>query len=579
MTKLRLISTVLISSRRLLAGTLLDTVEDAATIAEVEALGGLLVVNTPFWDEATATALGAQASSGRAFQPTQRDRALYDAFLRYAAPLAQALRNLATDIILRGQSNIAALVPVAIGHSAMTQYLGPDLLGRSDASGSFVAVVDGSANMRANAGGGGTGAGPGLGQVGTLLCRRILEALGEGSKLYTYALAYPGQVIDYFLESSVTHAHYEDGSQHPSLNNRNLLLSQVQAAVAAGRPVPQLAIVCQGEADANVSRETYFPKIRSLFLDDRANYPGIKWLLIGTLGSTCGGVFAAQKQLAEEFPDEIYFLDNRDMQGNTAYWRADDTHYTTYAGYELVAERCFALLKGESFEKVDAVDDVIDLAPCQHRYRYIHSVSGSDVLVWQDSIGVKSLTGAKPFRHIAYDPLFGGRSCCEVDRENQEVMSVALDEDGPKWSVFMVGKLDSTTPTQTAWELFAGGDRFGLMLAGLANSEELFYDSAAQTFTGTPGYNLDVHSYVVAVDGPGLVARLYRDGYRVSQIAIDGSESLTNPTLFVGALAGAINHLEARLGEIDLFQGTAFDDDMAKAAHRYARVEWKLLQA
>lgn len=486
-----------------------------------------------------------------------------------------AVSVLPRTIIFNGQSNMAALPPVAIGFSYLTQYFGSNLLGWSDTAGAFAQIVDGSANAKANTGGSGTGPGPGAGQVGTLVMKRIADA--TGSTVRSFALAYPGQTIDYFLPASATKAFYENGTQHATLNNYNLLASYVTASGLT----PDLYVFIQGEADANVDQTTYYTKLKSLFDATRALWPNIRWAIVGTLGGAgTKGVFRAQKQLADENPGVIYFIDNLDMYGVTAYWDDDgtNTHYRTAVGYEETGERIFAALQGRTREDVDPLAmDITRELTCQHDFYYVHSVDTGQVVGWQSPVSAKTMTGvgAACPQHVAYDARFGGRSIVDFVAANSETLNVALVEASNVWTVWVVAALDIATATKTLFEMFTGGSRWGFQIAGASNSEAIFYNGGSQTFTGTPGYNTDIHAYGFVVDGTNLVAKLYRDGILVSSIAIANS-TMTNPTLFVGALAGAAQFFDGPFARITLARGVAMTDTQALRCYRGAKAEHKL---
>lgn len=514
-----------------------------------------------------------------------------DAFLALEEELASV--ELPTVIMLVGQSNMASGPPQTYGYSELTELLGPDILGFGHEAQAMVPVVDGTANARANHGGIGTGGGPGLGQVGTRIARHIADE--RSATVRTYALAYSGQAIGYFLPASVTMAKFEDGSSHATLNNYNLLKSYV----AAAGHVPQLYVWIQGEADAGRTDGAYYADLLTLWTALQADYPGIKLLIVGTIqsapswpddrggvgGGSVAGVRIAQKRLAAENPTRIYYIDTKDMRGHTAWFHTN--HYTA-AGYEEVALRIFAALSEEGCRaSVEAAQQPRVTYPAfEHQWGQVRSLGGGGALgAWSDDIGTDSLLpeGTAP-THVPSSDYFGGRTVVGFEVALNARLTEASIAGGNAWLFFAVCRVLKSAINGTnrcIWSLETagvGGNRIAFSFDG-SGFPSLFLNGSGVPFTGPAAEEGDVaHSYLVWYDGTAGEAKLWQDGFLVSELTgladIDtGGAALIR----VGSLSGAwIFGGEIALLACEAMPAAAPTDAVATALHAGARVEFGL---
>jgi hypothetical protein len=491
------------------------------------------------------------------------------------------------SFIINGQSNACAAPPIPWGASALTRLLGSDLLGWSDATGAFTAVVDGPANAKVITEIGADG--PGLGQIGTRLARHLADLYGD--VIRTFALGYTGQGIDYFLPSSATKAYYTDSSQHATLNNYNLL----KAYVDASGIVPELYVWCQGEADAGADQATYYAKLKTLYDQTRIDYPGIRWIIIGTIGNaqqrlvegtlTVAGVFAAQEQLAKENPDSVILVDNRDFSKSTALYGGALTngdHYTSYAGYKKAEQRLFAALQGyDPGSAVEPIAHLDDVFAWTQRYQYRRSLQDGNVVAWQGDIDVSSaVPGGNAPLHVAYSNAFGENSAIRFDGANSECLKktgLAATDD---WTIFAVAKTDALGSTQ---ELFMVTDadnnnRAGFDVVGQSNAFKYMYGGNQVAFNqidATPDAAC-AHTYMWTLDTTNGVLKLYVDGVLngVNSAPIGSEIGMTD--LWIGSFINAVFWFTGEIAAMAYKLGGIADADAAKAAHDWARVEFEL---
>jgi hypothetical protein len=440
---------------------------------------------------------------------------------------------------------------------------------------------------------GSTGSGPGLGQIGTLLARRIAASVGATAEdpIRTYALAYPSQGIAYFRKLSATKAFFEDGSQHGTLNNYDLLKSYVDVTGI----VPERYVWCQGEADSGMTQAAYYAEFSAHVADLRADYPGIKILVIGTIGNgqqrsidangagvgTIAGVFAAQKQFCDEHPDYMLFLDNRDMSGFTAWWGGKYTgnHYTDYAGFEECGERCFALLQGRTRPPVMQIMHLDDALVWTNRFLYIRSISGTGFDVqWQGQMVAESLVAhTNTPAHIPYDAEIGYRSPIDFDAANAETLKKTGLAATNDWSVFVVAKGDLLGANKDLIYLQSAdvNNRVALNWCGGSNAHKYFYNSGDASFTPEP-YAADVtawHTYMFVLNTTGTTVSLYIDGALYGSATINGSE-VNMTELWIASILNTSN-FDGRIVCVAYALGVVADATAALKAHKWADVEFK----
>lgn len=500
--------------------------------------------------------------------------------------------GLPTVILFNGQSNMVAGPTPTFGYSELTSLLGADILGWGHTAAAWTQVVDGSCNARANHGGLGTGPGPGLGQIGTRLARDIADATGQ--TIRTYSLAYSGQPISYFLPASATLAYFEDGSQHGSLNNYNLLKSYV----TAGGYVPQWYVWCQGEADAGRTPDAYYADLSTLWTALQADYPGIKVLIIGTIGDaqdragpatgTVTGVRQAQKRLADENPDRVFFVDNTDLRHHTAYWYLN--HYYaysgSYAGYHEVERRCFAKMRGEPdrprLPAYPVIDHPQSVFSFDHVWAQRHSLGVGGVLAsWQDDIGSDSLgvENGTP-EHIASDPNFGGRTVIRFDQTASERLTESSITGSNIWTFVVLARVTAValagTPTIWQLETAPGTNRIAFMFSGQQHLLDL--NGNGVTFTGPAICEGNVpHVYGVTYNGTDGTAKLYIDGVLVSSLAglANVNAGLAAMRIRIGSYSG-VGHFGGEMAFIGCKAGVEASADQMAAIHRGLRAEYGL---
>lgn len=514
------------------------------------------------------------------------------AFDKISDALNPALDALPSVIMFNGQSNMVAGPTPTFGYSELTALLGPDLLGWGHTAAAWTQVVDGSCNARANHGGIGTGAGPGLGQIGTRLARDIADATGQ--TIRTYSLAYSGQPISYFLPASATRAYFEDGTQHGSLNNYNLLKSYV----TAGGYTPQWYVWCQGEADAGRTPDAYYADLSTLWTQLQIDYPGIKLLIIGTIGDaqdrsgpatgTVTGVRMAQKRLAAENPTRVFFVDNTDLRYHTAYWYLN--HYYaysgTYAGYQEVARRCFSKLRGEADRPRLPVSPVIDhpqsVFSFDHVWAQRHSLGVGGVLAsWQDDIGSDSLgvENGTP-EHVASDPNFGGRTVIRFDQTASERMTESSIAGSNIWTWVALVRVTTAalagTPTVWQLETAPGTNRIAFLWSGQQHFLDL--NGSGSTFTGPAICEGNVpHVYGVTYNGSAGTAKLYIDGVLVSSLSGLANVNSGGAAMRVriGSYSG-VGHFGGEMAFLACKAGVEATADQMAAIQRGLRAEFGL---
>lgn len=551
-------------------------------------------------EEATGTAPIVVSGGAISITPATADdpgsmSAAHFAKLDALAPLA----DLPTVIMLNGQSNMAAGPAVAFGFSELTPLLGPDILGFGHTAGAMVQVVDGSCHARANHGGGGTGPGPGLGQVGTRLCRYIADV--TGSTVRTYAAAFSGQGISYFRKLSATMAYFEDGTQHGSLNNYNLIKSYVTATGI----IPQLYVWIQGEADAGSAPGDYYTQINGHWTDLQADYPGINMLIVGTIqgrsliaddrggvgaGGTVAGVRRAQKRLAEENPGRVYYVDTTDMRPWTAWWF--NNHYGTYdttsVAHEEVALRIFAKLRGEADRpNVVGARHPLDVFAFDHAYSHRRSINAGPgtLALWQDNIGTDSLTvEAGSPDHVPSDANFGNRATISFDPATSDRLTETSIAGGNKWVFYFVALLRKSafnvTPRCVVQvEPAAAGNRIGFLFSSSGEHQLFLEGPGVVPFTGIASCEGDMaHSYCVTYDGDAGTAKLYIDGLPVSSLT--GLANVTTGAtarIRVGSLSGGLFFAgEMAFLAVKAMPAAMPTDAEVLAMHGGSRVEYAL---
>lgn len=505
--------------------------------------------------------------------------------------------DLPTVIMFNGQSNMANGAHPTAGFSELTPLLGPDILGFNQITQTMTQVVDGGACSRANFGGYGTGPGPGLGQIGTRLARMIADT--TGGTVRTYALARAGKSITHFLPASGDLAEFEDGSQHPTLNNFNLMLSYVTATGI----IPQWEIWCQGEADAAMLKTTYRAHLETRRTALKAAYgAGFKQMIIGTIGNrddraavgeaAVTGVRKAQREFCEAHPDDTLFLDNTDMRGLTSWFSGLHYYYSNIAssaGYEEVALRCFAALRGlPDRPAVPETQHPVAVWPTfDHWWGYRHSIAGTvpphTLASWQDDIGTDSLgvENGSP-EHIASDTGFGGRAVIQFDRASSDRFTVASIAGGNKWFFFWSMRVSRIDVHQCVWQLEEASVIFGYRLGfDILNggAPAICINGGDITFTGA--YTLDVgveHTYGVMYDGTAGTAQLWIDGVLQStRTGLADCVCGPNARIRVGSFSGA-SHFTGEIAFIACEAAPAAFPTAAEMAemHAGARSELKL---
>lgn len=490
-----------------------------------------------------------------------------------------------TTLMLNGQSNMVAPPPVPYGQSPLTRYLGPDLLGFSQTSQTFVQLVDGGANAKSTLG-------PGGGQIGTILARRLATEYGV---IRVYALAYSGQGIDYFLPTSLTKAFFEDNTQHATLNNYALLKSYVTTTGV----VPQLYVWIQGEADAGVDQATYYGKLKTLFDQTRIDYPGIKWLIVGTIGNAqdrsqaqfsatvgnpLGGVRGAQRQLADENPDVVLIEEPTDMLGATAYF--DGVHYTA-AGYEEIGERLFVDLRGTTPRAdVKLVEHSLQISGWTWTEFFLgpRSVASGDVQQWQTlvppSTTIMVPNVAAP-GHVAFDDDFGGRGAIDFALDSGETLKVTGLTAANNWTVFCVAKLDAINNGNRY--LFSvnsagGGTRIAFIVVGQANKHQYLEGGSGFDFVNTLGFGattVGAHSYCMTIDTTNTTLKLYVDGVLFGTATLTGAQ--TNMTeVWVGSHLGA-GTIDGRVAHLAYARNAVATAEQVAKFHAWAKAEFKLV--
>lgn len=499
--------------------------------------------------------------------------------------LARALPLVA---IINGQSNAVAGPPAPIrGASAMTKHLGADILAFGHTAQAFVQAVDGGASAKTTVAVPSSTTGPGVGQVGALLFRKIASKTGQ--IIRTYALAYTGQGVDYFLPTSVTLAFFDDNTQHGSLNNYNLIKSYVTVSGF----VPSLYVWIQGEADAGSTQANYYGKLKIIFDQTRIDYPGIRWAIVGTIGnkqdrlSSAGqpvtAVRAAQKQLADENPGVVFFVDIADF-AETAFMNVDDTHYATYCGYEEVAERIFTAIAGEPLRpKVSAAMNMRDAFPWTEFFYANKTVAAGDVSQWQTDVPPNTTVmvphNAKAPLNVTFDAAVGNRSALEFDKENFETLKVIGLTATNDWTAFIVFKGDVINLGQFLVQIEDAGasNRVGLVWAGQSNKIQYFYNSAQADFAGGQTFTSDavaIHTACFVVNTTGLTVTLYIDGVLFGTAAISGTE-INMTTVWLASVLGT-SPFEGRVYAFGYGRGVLATAQQAADMHAGARSEFKL---
>lgn len=494
------------------------------------------------------------------------------------APLTDLPAN-PTTIIMNGQSNAAAIPPAGtLGFSAMVQYLGTDLKGWSDSTHTFVDLVDGSANMRANAGGLGTGAGPGGGQILTRVMREIADA--TGGTVYSISHAYSSQPIDYFRRGSATMAYYEDGTQHATKNNYTLIRDE---AITSGRTV-ELIIFIQGESDSGVARSTYYTKLRELVEDWAEDFPSAHVLIVSCAGSSLfDGVRAAQRQVCDENP-HCHYVDTTDMYGSTAFYGGNaGPHYTSFVGYEEVALRIIAKLRGlPDRPDVPVVQHADICAAWKNGYGHARTlVAGPAVSSWTDYIDGKHATEAtnRPAHTVADANFAGYPSVQFTGTSSHKLTSSATDETSQDFSVFAVMKADDLSAIRYlfALEANATADRAGLMYPAFSGQAPWFEtNGAGAVFTGGTAVSTSYQTIGVTYNSAATQARLYVNGVLDSTITVAATETFTTAVLRLGvAPGGAANFWTGRIAWFLLGVGIVADATAMANCHTWAQTEFK----
>lgn len=488
-------------------------------------------------------------------------------------------------VMANGQSNMAASPPVFKGFSAITRHLGADLLGWDDTTAAFIPLIDVSANAKGQTYYGTVG--PGGGQVLTPLARMIADATGR--TIRTYALAYTGQPIAYFLPSSGTLAYYENGTQHGSLNNYNLLKSYVTASGV----VPSWYFWLQGSANAGATKASYYTPLKTLFDATRVDYPGIRWLIIGSAGNDhdrigvdgypITGVRAAQRQLAAENPGTVLFADTSYMNGNTAYWGYENgAHYSDYAGYEEVAALAYATLIGESRPALTTCTHMIDAFAWSDFFLYNHGVDtpAPNMTLWQTDIAPGTnymVPHTNAPLHVAYDEEFANRSCYEFDQGNSEsckITGLAATDD---WTIWAAVKLDSNPGGQFVMMVSdaPSANRVGLFING-SMQFTLYEGGGSNLFTGGRSFLADLvglHTYCLVISNTGSLATLYVDGEYYGERVLAGTTGMTE--FWLGSLLGS-STLSGRVFAAGYARGILATANEAAAIHGGARAEFVL---
>ena len=503
------------------------------------------------------------------------------------APLIQQVRPvvnanlLPTTILINGQSNAAAGPPPPRGLSPLTRFLGSDLLGFDQATQDFATLSDGFASSRTLSYTGSAGAG--AGQWGTLLMRRLADATQQ--TIRCYALAFTSQAISYFLPTSVTNAFFSDGTQHPTLNNYDLLKSYVDASGI----VPELYIWWQGEANAGDTQAEYYAPLKTIFDQTRKDYPSIRWLIIGTIGDAqdriggpVTGVRAAQQQLADENPGVVSILKNTDMSQSSAYF--DSPHYTTFAGHEELGERVYALINGEARPDVTpGIGHIANVLSWTNLFTNTFSVvTAPETAGWQSDISPNPLmtpSGANGPEHIPFDPDFGNRSSVEFDRNNSETLRIAGMTAATDWTLFCVAMVDdNTVATQYLMIIQDAGNanRLGVIALGTSTRIQAFYDAIAADFTPNPFIQDDVRakSYCMVHDSGATTMTLYVDGVLFGTYNTAGTEA--NMTDFwIGSLIGT-SIIIGKYSAAACVRNVLATAEQAAAMHAWAKVEFDL---
>lgn len=479
-------------------------------------------------------------------------------------------------IIFNGQSNMAALPEGTLGVSSTSRLLGPDLFVFNEVTQTFTQAADAGANSKYS-----TGAG--AGQYGTLLMRRIADQTGDSVR--AFCLAYSSQGITYFLPASGTAAFFGDNTQHATLNNYNLLKAQV----ATSGVIPELYVLCQGEADAGTSQAAYYANLKTLFDQTRIDYPGIKWLIVATIGDAndrgsgggpCTGIRGAAHQLAAENPGVVFVQDNADMLGSTVYF--DGVHYN-HIGYEESAERSFGLLRGDTPRPdVNVVEDILDVFSWTEYFSGLKTVSLGRVTQWASDIPPNTtvmVPHTNSPEHVSADSEFNNNSVIKFNRANAETLKLLGLTATDSWTLFCVAKTDLLGATQHLMAVQDAGNanRMTFEIVGQSNQHQYFYDGGGASFTGTPGYGANIvrpHSFCFIHDFSNTMLLLYVDGDLFGTATVAGTESQMTD-VWLGSLIGT-NTLEGRVACYGFGRGVIATPSEVLNMHRAVREIYKL---
>lgn len=290
------------------------------------------------------------------------------------------------------------------------------------------------------------------------------------------------------------------------------------------------------------------------------------------------GVRDAQKQLADENPNSIYYIDNTDMEGSTTYF--DSVHYGYYAGYDETGERIFSALKGETRDDVKQILDIKDVISWTEFFTNKHTVTSGNVVQWQSDISPNT-TVLVPHTnaplHIGSDPEFNNKTVIEFDPDNGETLKVIGLTGENDWTIFSVAKIDDLVGNQYLAMIqdVSSANRSGLLINGGSNRHTYFYDGGASDFDLLPSaFDVGVHTFCFTLDTTGGEVNLYVDGVFAGTDSIASTETGMTE-VWVGSLLNT-SIINGRIAAFGFIQGTIATATEAANMHAWAAVEYDL---
>jgi len=502
-----------------------------------------------------------------------------------------------------GQSNTAngQAAPMR-GVSSTSVLLGPDLLGFSETAQSFVTLIDGSANSKSYTSVP-IATGPGAGKWGTRLMRLLANLTGKSVR--SIALAFTAQGILYFRKNSATKAWFDDGTQHATLNNYNLMLSYITIAKALGFP-PKRYIFGQGEANAGNTEAAYYSEIRGFFDEFQTDVTAIlghelPWLIIPTIGdslfdgpvNSVSGVRSAQLKLAAEESKLIKVVPNLDFRNSTAKYR--HPHYDEFSGEqgsEELANRLFVSMQGSTprpeVKEVAHIKDAYAWTWNWYNNRTIISSSGLRMSQWIDDAAVVLVPASGSGSiHTPSDTAGGTRSSIELLPAGNEHYTIASVTGSNIWSFMATARLDSLLSDGVNVWLFqvepaGGGNRVGLDLVtpAYASTPSVFVEGNGNVqFTGANVpflFDGVTRTYGFVYDGPAGTAKLYISGQLVSTVSGLNNHTLNPARIRIGAFSGVQSWKGKLWNAVAKAGGPAPTDAQMLGSHLFNEQEFRL---